>query len=112
MLDKTRIHGSTEEVLDTIGEIAYNKIQKTADKEEYAFYLGIINVVASVLNSDSIDFNYAQVKKDFETARFVTDLEKENKKQMSMDDLLTKVCEYIDKKLDDKSKTNKKSTKE
>ena len=102
---KTTVYkGNVEEILDKIGDIVYEKISETDDNEEFAFYLGMLNVCASILYSDKgtvgcINLNYKDTKHDFEEALKTTN-EIENKvKQLSVEDILPEIYDYIDKKL-------------
>ena len=110
------------DTLDKIGETAYNCIKAENNSNEvYAFYLGTINVVTSILHAWSeneeelqgggICLNYDKVKEKFEKQRAILKKEQEEhetlKNQISIEELFPKIIEMLDKYFEDKKSKTK-----
>lgn len=104
-----------EDVLDQIGATAYEQLQKgDYTDEEEAFYIGIINVVLAVLDSEDkmikINFNYDEVKEEFRARASKAKHTKQEilKNQISIEDLFPGLLDVIDKRIAEaKKKPNK-----
>ena len=107
---------SLVEVIMNIGRAAESQIEQATSKDEYAFYLGHINIAASILNALSnnsltveISLDYDHVLKMYKEAKQEYEESKANEKQISLNDLYPELMQKLDKinKLLEKSKKNK-----
>lgn len=97
-----------EEVLEKIGESAFDLAKKSTG-EEKAFYLGMINIVSAITEPETpgiirICMNYEKVKNEYESAMNQT---KEH--QITFEELFPELFDYIDKKLAENKKKTKKT---
>jgi hypothetical protein len=104
--EKNMKYKTIEEVLEGIGEDVVARLDKdNLSKEEKAFLLGNLNVIASVTNPEQphvirICLNYDKVKALYEEANMP-------KEQISLEELFPDLFEALDKHIESKLKKKK-----
>ena len=113
-------------VLDLIiqcGKVAEKRLEKATDKEEYAFLLGHINLVAALTSAlldaklykkvvpVGLDFNYDRVRTAYKEAQEEAQEETTNAHQISIEEFMEALQKVVEAKQPKKTTPKPKTTK-
>lgn len=116
-MQKIKTFKNLRDVLNDLGIVVFQTItKKELNDEEKAFYIGMLNVCASLTEAEdgenSVSLNYEKVKTDFEDAYECYLEHKQSKQnstchQMSLEELYPEIFKAIDEKIKNALKNNK-----